>query len=326
MLFGTMAYLISGRRPLMGKLVAMPHTKEAARQPTDGHGSLIGGSVDVSRQLESEVLALRQALAIASGRGKRSANRRDCIASSSRMSPTRCSLRTISEAFTFVCPNCNVIFGYSPQEVADLRSDLRAAWGTAMPSAVGQRRDGRQSRVRNHSQGRGASHAAGECQASVDWQRHAALRLPRYLRAQTGRGGPPPERRAVSRHCRGPDGAHLPLPPDGTITFVNGAYARYFQAIAEELVGTRFWTLDPRRVPCGRPRVSGLDHAQPSRRDDRASGYAPDGEIRWQQWTDRGIFDAQGQVLEYQAVGRDITDRKLAEEAATAASCGNPAA
>ena len=41
---------------------------------------------------------------------------------------------------------------------------------------------------------------------------------------------------------------------------------------------------------------------------------APSGEIRWQQWTDRGFFDEQGQVVEYQSVGRDITDLKRAEE------------
>jgi transcriptional regulator with GAF, ATPase, and Fis domain len=47
--------------------------------------------------------------------------------------------------------------------------------------------------------------------------------------------------------------------------------------------------------------------------------YGPSGEVRWQHWTDRGIFDAAGRVLEYQAVGRDITDRKRAEEATAAA-------
>ena len=34
---------------------------------------------------------------------------------------------------------------------------------------------------------------------------------------------------------------------------------------------------------------------------------------RWQQWTNRAIFDAAGGVVEFQAVGRDITERKRAE-------------
>jgi len=41
----------------------------------------------------------------------------------------------------------------------------------------------------------------------------------------------------------------------------------------------------------------------------------PFGEIRWQQWSNRGILDKNGKLTEYQAVGRDITERKVAEEA-----------
>ncbi len=41
-----------------------------------------------------------------------------------------------------------------------------------------------------------------------------------------------------------------------------------------------------------------------------------DGDIRWHQWTDRVVLDDEGGIAEYQAVGRDITDQRLAEEAA----------
>jgi signal transduction histidine kinase len=41
----------------------------------------------------------------------------------------------------------------------------------------------------------------------------------------------------------------------------------------------------------------------------------PDGEILWQQWTDRAIFDETGRLKEIQSVGRDITREKLAEKA-----------
>nr|MBA4117157.1 PAS domain S-box protein [Rubrobacter sp.] len=40
-----------------------------------------------------------------------------------------------------------------------------------------------------------------------------------------------------------------------------------------------------------------------------------DGEVRWQQWTNRAVFDEAGKLLGYQAVGRDYNLRKLAEEA-----------
>ena len=38
-----------------------------------------------------------------------------------------------------------------------------------------------------------------------------------------------------------------------------------------------------------------------------------DGRIRWQQWSNRAIFDDSGHIFEYQSVGRDITDLKDAE-------------
>ena len=40
----------------------------------------------------------------------------------------------------------------------------------------------------------------------------------------------------------------------------------------------------------------------------------PDGTIRWQRWSDRAIFDTSGAIVEYQSVGRDITEQKEAEK------------
>ncbi|MEZ4639304.1 MAG: PAS domain S-box protein [Caldilineaceae bacterium] len=40
----------------------------------------------------------------------------------------------------------------------------------------------------------------------------------------------------------------------------------------------------------------------------------PDGSIRWQQWSDRAIFDEQGNILYFQGVGRDITESKVAQD------------
>jgi PAS domain S-box-containing protein len=37
--------------------------------------------------------------------------------------------------------------------------------------------------------------------------------------------------------------------------------------------------------------------------------------IRWQQWTNHGIFDRNGRLIELLSTGRDITERKTAEEA-----------
>ena len=41
------------------------------------------------------------------------------------------------------------------------------------------------------------------------------------------------------------------------------------------------------------------------------------GDIRWQQWTHRAIFDAFENSIYYQSVGRDITEQKAAQEKLT---------
>ena len=38
------------------------------------------------------------------------------------------------------------------------------------------------------------------------------------------------------------------------------------------------------------------------------------GEVRWQEWSDRIIFDDNGDIVECLAVGRDITSRKEIQE------------
>jgi PAS domain S-box-containing protein len=103
--------------------------------------------------------------------------------------------------------------------------------------------------------------------------------------------------------------------PDTTLTFVNEAYCRYFGRRREELIGTSFLSLIPDEA-----RQAALEHVQSLCENPRLEPYehpviGADGEIRWQQWVDRQILDDHGRILELQAVGRDITERKQAEEA-----------
>src|SRR5690606_14010962 len=39
-----------------------------------------------------------------------------------------------------------------------------------------------------------------------------------------------------------------------------------------------------------------------------------DGHIGWNEWTDRAIFDDQGRPVEFQSVGRDVTERKRLQD------------
>ncbi len=101
---------------------------------------------------------------------------------------------------------------------------------------------------------------------------------------------------------------------DGTLTFVNDAYCRYFGKQREELLGhsstplihdadranveSQFGALGPKKP------VTTYRH-----RAVRATGT-----LRWMEWTDRAIFDADGRMIEFQSVGRDITEQRLADE------------
>jgi PAS domain S-box-containing protein len=103
--------------------------------------------------------------------------------------------------------------------------------------------------------------------------------------------------------------------PDGTLTFVNGAYCRYFQRTPEDLVGRTFWPLiPPEQHEASRAFLASLTPDRPVATIEHEV-LAPAEEARWQQWTDRAFFDPHGRVVEYQAVGRDVTERKRAERA-----------
>jgi len=103
--------------------------------------------------------------------------------------------------------------------------------------------------------------------------------------------------------------------PDGTHVFVNEAYCRYFGKQREEIVGHRFvpGTLPEDRELIHR-HIRSLSREHPVAEIEHRV-ILPDGQIRWQWWSDRAIFDDQGRVAEYQSAGKDITDRKTAEEA-----------
>jgi PAS domain S-box-containing protein len=102
--------------------------------------------------------------------------------------------------------------------------------------------------------------------------------------------------------------------PDGTYTFVNGAYGRYFDRAPESLLGEKFWQFVPaEQQPASRAFLQTITPDHPVATIEHPVAGA-DGKVRWQHWTDRGFFDEHGRIFEYQAVGHDITERKRAEE------------
>ncbi len=102
--------------------------------------------------------------------------------------------------------------------------------------------------------------------------------------------------------------------PDGTLTFVNEAYCRYVSKRRDELIGSSFMSFildEDHEFVEGQ--LASLSPANPVVTYDHRL-ILPDGQIRWQQWTNRAIFDEQGRFIEFQSVGRDITEQVQAEE------------
>ncbi len=101
--------------------------------------------------------------------------------------------------------------------------------------------------------------------------------------------------------------------PDGTLTFVNGNYCHAFKKTAGELLGKSFLTLipEPDRETVKNNFLS-LNRAKPVISYEHRV-QLPDDETRWHRWIDRAIFNAQGEVVEYQSIGEDITEHKHIE-------------
>ncbi|NJL94518.1 MAG: PAS domain S-box protein [Anaerolineae bacterium] len=107
--------------------------------------------------------------------------------------------------------------------------------------------------------------------------------------------------------------------PDGVLTFVNDAYCTFFGRSPSALLGHSF--LDE----LARPEQTALIRArmQELARDPSPTTLVYDtvdahGNRRWIQWLDFGITDGAGQLVEIQAVGRDITARVNAQAALAA--------
>jgi|GEM_PF-1253021 len=101
--------------------------------------------------------------------------------------------------------------------------------------------------------------------------------------------------------------------PDGTITFVNEAYCRYFNVACQTVTGTFF---SPKVHEDDTDRVAKIIRSLSP--ENQVSDFEnriilENGETRWLQWTARAIFDQAGILIEYQYVGRDITELKKSQ-------------
>ncbi len=114
--------------------------------------------------------------------------------------------------------------------------------------------------------------------------------------------------------------------PDGTRTFVNDSYCRFFGIAKDDVIGSSFFPLisDEDRAGVAR-RIAALSAENPVSVGEHRVNL-PGNKTAWNEWSDRAIFSADGSVHEYQSVGRDITVRKRDEETMRAIIKGTVAA
>ncbi|WP_440950674.1 PAS domain S-box protein [Methanosphaerula subterraneus] len=104
---------------------------------------------------------------------------------------------------------------------------------------------------------------------------------------------------------------------DGTVTFANEAYRQYFHPILDfiDLEGKKIYDL----MQMGNYKTVAQDlgsltpetpihHLELTVQDRDTKTY-------WQNWSVRALFDREGRLGEYQAVGRDITEQKRSSAA-----------
>ena len=102
--------------------------------------------------------------------------------------------------------------------------------------------------------------------------------------------------------------------PGGIVTFVNDSYCRLVGKSNDELIGWCFIpTIHPEDAPAFQEMIAKLDQKNPLAEFENRI-CLPNGSMRWTHWTNQILLDEDGKFLEYQSVGRDITELKTAAD------------
>ena len=101
---------------------------------------------------------------------------------------------------------------------------------------------------------------------------------------------------------------------DGVRTFVNDSYCMHCRTHSEDLIGTSFMSsiveADKEEL---RVKLAALTVENPVVVHDHRIITA-EGHTVWEHWTHRALFNADGQVIEFQSIGCDATERRKHEE------------
>lgn len=105
---------------------------------------------------------------------------------------------------------------------------------------------------------------------------------------------------------------------DGTITFVNEYAKKFFGFTKKELIGKNIvGTIVPPVDSSGQnlaEMIKNISQAPQDYANNQSENIKKDGTRAWIAWTNKGIYDADNNLVEILGVGIDMTDKKQAEE------------
>lgn len=107
----------------------------------------------------------------------------------------------------------------------------------------------------------------------------------------------------------------LRFSPEGRITFVNEAYCQFFGKKPDDFYGMDYLENSPKEIRLIlRKKIAKLSQETPIiiNENENLDAY---GKVHWFSWSNQAIFNAAGLIVEYQSIGRDITEEKKAGEA-----------
>jgi len=100
---------------------------------------------------------------------------------------------------------------------------------------------------------------------------------------------------------------------DGTLTFINSFYCQYFNKSYKELLGSNLFDLIPtEEQETVKQKYLSLNQEKPFITYEYKT-VDNNGKVNWQRWTDRALFNENGEIHEYQSIGEDISEQKKSE-------------
>lgn len=102
------------------------------------------------------------------------------------------------------------------------------------------------------------------------------------------------------------------ISPDYSITFANYAYCAFMGVSVDQVTGSQLSNfVPPANLPMVIDHLTSLNPLKPIATHEHTN-VAFDGSERWIKWTNRALFNIEGELVEFLCIGEDITDYKKA--------------